>query len=141
MTQDIKKVDAIEQEDEETSLVISIGDPEHSTYLDLADTKPRSTTAHMLTGATIGVLTGIAGLALAKSGKLPFQVPSKLPFNVSIPNTNLTDAQKSGCAFVTATTALGAIITGLHSHRHNSWAKRVLAEMKEAQQAEKEMAV
>lgn len=135
MTQEISRVEEIEQE-EDTSLVISIGDPEHSTYLDLVDTKPRSTTAHVLAGATVGVLAGVAGLALAKSGKLPFQAPSKLPFNFNIPRANLTDAQKLGSAFVAATTALGAIIPALHSRKHNSWAKTVLAETREAQAEE-----
>lgn len=133
MTQEINRVEETEQE-EESSLVISIGDPEHSTYLDLVDTKPRSTTAHVLAGATVGVLAGVAGLALAKSGKLPFQAPSKLPF--TIPGAKLTDQQKLAGAFVAATTALGAIIPALHSRKHNSWAKKVLAETREAQAEE-----
>lgn len=136
MTQEIKPVETVERAEEDSSLVISIGDPEHSTYLDLADTKPRSTTAHMLTGAAAGLVAGMAGLALVKSGKLPFQAPAKLPFNVNIPNINLTDAQKLGCAFVAATTALGAIIPGLHSHKHNSWAKKVRVDAQQVQEQE-----
>jgi hypothetical protein len=80
----------------------------------------------VLAGATVGVLAGVAGLALAKSGKLPF----------SIPGAKLTDQQKLAGAFVAATTALGAIIPALHSRKHNAWAKRVLAETREAQAEE-----